>query len=86
MATYSIMSNGSEVGSEDFDTSDSDANLSLSDYDEDDVVPRTNRRACSYFTGSPLRQYLKEMMSNASQYHSTKLDMLTVSLQHLIST
>ncbi|MGH0124818.1 UNVERIFIED_CONTAM: hypothetical protein FKN15_020053 [Acipenser sinensis] len=35
------MSNGSEVGSEDFDTSDSDADLSLSDYDEEDVEPRT---------------------------------------------
>ena len=35
------MSNGSEVGSEDFDTSNSDADLSLSDYDEEDVEPRT---------------------------------------------
>ncbi|MGH0126824.1 UNVERIFIED_CONTAM: hypothetical protein FKN15_035165 [Acipenser sinensis] len=37
----SIMSKRSEVGSEDFDTSDSDADLSLSDDDEEDVEPRT---------------------------------------------
>ncbi|MGH0122258.1 UNVERIFIED_CONTAM: hypothetical protein FKN15_040585 [Acipenser sinensis] len=35
------MSNGSEVGSEDFHTSDSDADLSLCNDDEEDVEPRT---------------------------------------------
>ncbi|MGH0135133.1 UNVERIFIED_CONTAM: hypothetical protein FKN15_032412 [Acipenser sinensis] len=35
------MSNGSEVGSEDFDTSDTEADLSLSDDNEEDVEPRT---------------------------------------------
>ncbi|MGH0136786.1 UNVERIFIED_CONTAM: hypothetical protein FKN15_062074 [Acipenser sinensis] len=35
------LEDSSEVGSEDYDTSDSDANLSLSDDDEEDVEPRT---------------------------------------------
>ncbi|MGH0138893.1 UNVERIFIED_CONTAM: hypothetical protein FKN15_068034 [Acipenser sinensis] len=52
------MSNRSEVSSEDFDTSNSDADLSLSDYDEEDVEPTNckNRRACSYFTADAFIQ------------------------------
>ncbi|MGH0149460.1 UNVERIFIED_CONTAM: hypothetical protein FKN15_029266 [Acipenser sinensis] len=45
MATYVESNNGSDedfgIGSEDFDTSDRDADLSLSDDDEEDVEPRT---------------------------------------------
>ncbi|MGH0142215.1 UNVERIFIED_CONTAM: hypothetical protein FKN15_038346 [Acipenser sinensis] len=45
MATYMESDNGSdedfEVGLEDFNTSESDAKLSLSDDDEEDVEPRT---------------------------------------------
>ncbi|MGH0133908.1 UNVERIFIED_CONTAM: hypothetical protein FKN15_053884 [Acipenser sinensis] len=45
MATYVESDNGNdedfEVGSEDFDTSDSDADLSLTNDDEEDVEPRT---------------------------------------------
>ncbi|MGH0121698.1 UNVERIFIED_CONTAM: hypothetical protein FKN15_076294 [Acipenser sinensis] len=47
MAMYVESDNGRdedfEVGSEDFDTRDSDADLSLSDDDEEDVEPSTAR-------------------------------------------
>ncbi|MGH0148509.1 UNVERIFIED_CONTAM: hypothetical protein FKN15_012661 [Acipenser sinensis] len=58
----SIMSNGSEVGLEDFDTSNSDADLSLSDYDKEDVEPRTIQTVRTEERGATLQIHATLLM------------------------
>ncbi|MGH0153578.1 UNVERIFIED_CONTAM: hypothetical protein FKN15_003612 [Acipenser sinensis] len=54
MATYVESDNGSEVGSEDFGTSDSDADLSLNDYDEDVIPPADSSKSSTRYTAGLL--------------------------------